>query len=262
MAFPSRKETYDSNTPSNLSNRTSMNGAQYRRSSKGTTIQSYQGSISNSSVHANDTTHKTRKDPFNGTGRGSLHPISHRSSESSTSGYGNCPTISDHKSSHRLGKSTSTFRNQSPSTETTQSYQAPISRPRAQEPISRPQKPISRSQEPISLPQEPISRSQELVSRPQATDSTRSHAFAQPTHSRTYSYALNPPPPPPPPAPIPVPEPIPYLPRPVPRRSRMPPQPLLKRLFKIFGPLGFPSLDFSPKSKYPPQRRYRRRSSF
>jgi len=165
------------------------------------------GSISNSSVHANDTaaTHKykARKDLFNGTGPGSLH----RSSESS-SGHGscNCLTISesDHKSFHHLGKSTSTFRNQSLSTETTQSYQAPISR--AQEPISRPQEPISRSQD---------------VSRPQATDSTtRSYTLARPNHSRTYSYPLNKLPPP---AVIPVllPRPIPHLPPP----AQLPSQP-------------------------------------
>ncbi len=47
MAFSSRKETYDPNTPSS---RTSMN-ALNRRSSRGTTIESYRGSIPNSSVH-------------------------------------------------------------------------------------------------------------------------------------------------------------------------------------------------------------------
>ncbi|KAI0286002.1 kinase-like domain-containing protein [Russula aff. rugulosa BPL654] len=63
MAFRSRKETYDSNPPSDLSSPTSMDGALYRRSSEseGTTIQSYRASISNSSVH-NTSTAATRKD--------------------------------------------------------------------------------------------------------------------------------------------------------------------------------------------------------
>ena len=168
MAFQ-RKETYDSDTPSDLSSRTSTNGALYRRSSKGTTFQSHRGpgSVSNSSVHNDASTAATRKDLFKRPGQGSLYSISHHSPESSSS-HGNCPTISDHKSFHHLGKSTFAFRNQSPSTdgtETTWSYQAPI---------SRPQEPISRHQEPVLLPQEPISRSQEPVSRPQAT---RSHTF-------------------------------------------------------------------------------------
>jgi hypothetical protein len=56
-------------------------------------------------------------------------------------------------------------------------------------------------------------------SRPHAM---RSHTFAQPVHSRTYSYALNHPPPP---VAIPVPPPIP-LQHPLPRRSHtLPTQP-------------------------------------
>lgn len=198
MAFPSdpRVETYDSNTPSGLPNRTSTNGTPYRRSSKGTTIQSYRGqshrgqshrgSILNSSVH---TTSPARTDLFQGPGQGFLHPISYPLE--SPSGHGNCPTISDRKSFHHLGKSIFTSRNQSPSTETTRTYQTPISR--LQDPISRPQDPISRPRESVSLPEEPISRSQEPISRPQATTSNISE---QPIYSRTYPYALEQPPPP------------------------------------------------------------------
>jgi hypothetical protein len=71
MAFPfsSRKETYDSNTPSDLSIKLHV-GATYpsRRSLNGaTTIQSDQVSISNSSAHANSSVHTTAisEDLFN-----------------------------------------------------------------------------------------------------------------------------------------------------------------------------------------------------
>ena len=101
MAFPSRKETYDSNTPSELSSRTSMNGAQHRRSSKRTTIRSYQGSISNSSVHTTSTA-ATRNDIF----------------DNSENGPGGAPSI-DGKSFHSLEKSIFRFRNQSQSTVST-----------------------------------------------------------------------------------------------------------------------------------------------
>jgi hypothetical protein len=118
-------------------------------SRKETTIQSHRESISNSSVH-NASVAATGKHPFN----------SPPFTPSLTTPHS--PTISDHKSFHHLGKSTFTFRNQSPSTETTWLYQAPI---------SRPQEPISPSQEHISRLQEPVLLSQEPVSRPQATRS-------------------------------------------------------------------------------------------
>ena len=215
MAFPSdpRIETYDSNTPSGLPNRTSTNGALYRRSSKGTTIQSHRGqshrgSILNSSVH---TTSPARTDLFLGPEQRSFHPMSY--SLESPSGHGNFPTISDRKSFHHLGKSIFTSRNQSPSTETTRTYQTSISR--LQDPISRPQEHNTRPREFVLLPQEPISRSQEPVSRPQATTSNISE---QPIYSHAYSYASEQLPPP---APIPVSLPSSYV-----HRSRTPsPQP-------------------------------------
>jgi hypothetical protein len=99
MAFPSQKETYDSNTPSDLSNRKSMNGALYRGSSKGTKIQPYRGSISNSSVHTTSTA-ATRKDLF----------------DCSEQSPGGVPSISHCKSLHSLEKPTFRVRNQSQST--------------------------------------------------------------------------------------------------------------------------------------------------
>ena len=101
MAFPSRKEAYDSNTSPNLSSRTSMNGAQYRRSTKWTTSysQSYRGSISNSSVHTTSTA-ATREGLF----------------DNSENGTGGVPSTSHRKSFHSLEKSTFLFRNQSQST--------------------------------------------------------------------------------------------------------------------------------------------------
>jgi hypothetical protein len=103
MAFPSQKETYDSNTPSDLSNRKSMNEALHRRSSKlaskGTKIQSYRRSISNSSVHTTSTV-VTREVLF----------------DCSEQGPGGVPSISHRKSLHSLEKPTFHFRNQSQST--------------------------------------------------------------------------------------------------------------------------------------------------
>ena len=94
MAFPSRKETYDSNTPSDFPSRTSMNGVLYHR----TTIQSYQGSISNSSVHT-------------------ISPAtSHEGLLFSPSGQYRDSPIPDHKSSHSLEKLTFGLRNESSST--------------------------------------------------------------------------------------------------------------------------------------------------
>ena len=86
MAFSSRRETYDSNTPSDPSSRTP-----YRRSQK------YQESISNSSVHTNCT--PTYEDLFD---YSEQHP-------------GGIFSISHRKSFHSLEKSTFRFRNQSQS---------------------------------------------------------------------------------------------------------------------------------------------------
>ncbi|KAI0284343.1 hypothetical protein BGY98DRAFT_1183675 [Russula aff. rugulosa BPL654] len=95
--FPSRKETRDFNTPSNLSSRTSVNRALYRGSPTGTTstIQSDGVSISNSSVHNTSTA-----DLFDYTEQypGGVYSISHR------------------KSFHSLENRTFRFRNQSQST--------------------------------------------------------------------------------------------------------------------------------------------------
>ena len=99
MALPSRKETYDSNTQWDLSSRTSINGALLRRLSKGTSIQSYRGSISNSSLHTNSTV-ATHNDLF----------------EYSEQGLGGAPSISHRKSFHTLEKTTFRLRNQSQST--------------------------------------------------------------------------------------------------------------------------------------------------
>lgn len=99
MAFPSRKEAYDSNTALDSSSRTSMNGALYRRSSKRTTIQSDLESISNSSVHTTSTV-TTRKDLF----------------DNSEIGPGGIPSTSHLKYSHSLEKLTFFFGNHSQST--------------------------------------------------------------------------------------------------------------------------------------------------
>jgi hypothetical protein len=101
FSFPPRNETDDSNTPSDLSSRTSVNGAPYltRRSPKGARIiQSDRASISNSSVHT--TTAATSEDLFDYT-------------EQNTDGV---PSTSDRKSLYSLEKPTSLFRNQSQST--------------------------------------------------------------------------------------------------------------------------------------------------
>jgi p21-activated kinase 1 len=99
MRFSSQEEIQDSNVPMNTSSRTSITGnIQYRRSSK-ETIRSYQGSISNSSVHTTSTT-TTHEDLFGPSGQGPDQ---------------NLP-IPDHKSSHSLEKLTFGDRNQSLST--------------------------------------------------------------------------------------------------------------------------------------------------
>ena len=97
MAFLSRKETYDSNTPSGSSSRTSMN-RQYRRSPKGNTIRSHRESISNSSVHTISPT-ATSRDVFDSPEQNSSEVLS----------------ISHHKYLYSLEKATVRFRNQSQS---------------------------------------------------------------------------------------------------------------------------------------------------
>ena len=111
MRFSSRDEACDSNTPSSSSSRTSINGG-IRRKSSNETIQSYQGSISNSSLHTISTveTHKDLSDP---PGQRPPPTVSYHSSESSRGQY---PPISDTKSLHSLEKATSLLRNQSLST--------------------------------------------------------------------------------------------------------------------------------------------------
>ncbi|KAI0284342.1 hypothetical protein BGY98DRAFT_589150 [Russula aff. rugulosa BPL654] len=96
MFFPSRKESNDSNTPSDLSSRTSVIRALYRRSRKGTTIQSNRGSISNSSIHT--TSEDQWQFDYTEQYPGGVYSISHP------------------KSIHSLEKSTFPFRNQSQST--------------------------------------------------------------------------------------------------------------------------------------------------
>jgi p21-activated kinase 1 len=105
MRFSSRDETCDSNTPSGPSTRTQGNG-RIRRKSLDETIQSYQGSISNSSTHTISTIKSadTHKDLSGPSGRCFPPPISHHSS------------TFDHKSFHSLEKKNYSFRNQSPST--------------------------------------------------------------------------------------------------------------------------------------------------
>jgi hypothetical protein len=109
MSISSQNVTYDSYTPSgsSSSNRTSINGALYHKSSE-ESLQSYQGSISNSSAHTS--TAANDKDPFELSGQ---DPVFHHSSDSSS---GRDPSISDHKSFHSLLKTPFAFRNQSVST--------------------------------------------------------------------------------------------------------------------------------------------------
>ena len=97
MAFRSQKETYDSNTPSGSSSRTSMN-RQYRRSPKRNTIQSHRESISNSSVHTVSPA-ATSRDVF----------------DSPEQNSGEDPSISHHKYFYSLEKATFRSRNQSQS---------------------------------------------------------------------------------------------------------------------------------------------------
>jgi p21-activated kinase 1 len=114
MRFSSRDETCDTNTPSSPSSRPSVNGG-IRRKSSNETIQSYQGSISNSSVHTISTAESsdTHKDLSDLSGPRSPPAVSHHSSESSTGQY---PSIFDYKTFHSLEKPTSFFRNESLST--------------------------------------------------------------------------------------------------------------------------------------------------
>jgi hypothetical protein len=111
MRFSSRDETRDSNTPSGSSSRTPINRG-IRRKSSNETIKSYQGSISNSSVHTVSTVSTaesadTHKDL---SGQCSPPAVSYHSSESSTGQY---PFIFDHKSFHSLEKTTSILQNES-----------------------------------------------------------------------------------------------------------------------------------------------------
>jgi hypothetical protein len=95
MAFHSRKEFYDFNTPSDSSSHTSTNRTLYRRYSI-ESIQSFRGSISNSSVH-NTGTAATREDLF----------------DFSEHGPGGFPSTSHRKSFHSLEKPTLPLRNES-----------------------------------------------------------------------------------------------------------------------------------------------------
>jgi hypothetical protein len=99
MGFSSQAETHDSNTPSNASSHTSTIGNAPYRSSSRETIQSYQESISNSSVHTTSTA-STHGDLFGHSGQGPDRDF----------------PIPDHKSSHSLEKRTFGLRNQSLST--------------------------------------------------------------------------------------------------------------------------------------------------
>jgi p21-activated kinase 1 len=114
MRFSSRDETCDTNTPSSSSSRTSINGG-IRRKSSNETIQSYQGSISNSSVHTISTAESsdTHRDLSDLSGQCFPPAVSRHSSEPSTGQY---PSVLDHKSLHSLEKPTSLLRNQSLST--------------------------------------------------------------------------------------------------------------------------------------------------
>ena len=98
MISSSQKETYQSNTPSGSSSRTSIDGVLHHRSSKGT-IQSY---LSNSSVHT--TTAAIHEDLFGVSEQG---PVSSNIRLS---------LILDDKSLHSLEKLSFGIRNQSQST--------------------------------------------------------------------------------------------------------------------------------------------------
>ncbi|KAI0286016.1 hypothetical protein BGY98DRAFT_253115 [Russula aff. rugulosa BPL654] len=101
MRFSSQEETQDSNVPTNTSSHTSITGnVLYRRSSE-KTIQSYRGSISNSSMHTTSTV-TTHEEDLSGPSWG----------QGPDRGF----PIPDHKSSHSLEKLTFGDRNQSLST--------------------------------------------------------------------------------------------------------------------------------------------------
>jgi p21-activated kinase 1 len=110
MRFSPQKETYDSYMQSGSSSRTSTNRVLYHESSK-ETIQSHQGSISNSSFHT--ATVAIDKDILDLSEQGPYPPVSHHSLDLSG---GRDPSISDHKSFHSHQKQTFGFRNQSLST--------------------------------------------------------------------------------------------------------------------------------------------------
>lgn len=112
MRSSSKKETSDSNTPSGPSrrSRTSINGVLHHRTSKAT-IQSYQGSISNSSVHT--TTAVIYEDRFGFSEQGAPPSVFHHFPDSYN---GQVSYISDDKSIHSFEKQDFGTRNQSQST--------------------------------------------------------------------------------------------------------------------------------------------------
>jgi p21-activated kinase 1 len=110
MRLSPQKETYDSYTPSGPSSRTSISRVLYHEPSK-ETIQSHQGSISNSSFHT--ATASIDKDPLDLSGQSSFPPVSYHFLDSTG---GRDPPISDHKSFHSHQKQTFGLRNQSLST--------------------------------------------------------------------------------------------------------------------------------------------------
>jgi hypothetical protein len=103
MSLSSHKETYDSYSPSVLSNRSSIYGVLHDVSAR-ESVQSQEGSISNFSVHST-----TDKDLYDLSGQGEfLPPVLHYSLNSSS---GQDPSVSDYKYLS-YQKPTSGFRNQ------------------------------------------------------------------------------------------------------------------------------------------------------
>lgn len=111
MSFSSQEETYDSDTPSSSSSRTSIDGFVLHYRSSKETIQTYQGSISNSSAHTN--TAVIHEDLFGFSEQGPLPSVSHHSSDLTNT---RLSLIGDGKSLYSLEKQTSGSRNQSQST--------------------------------------------------------------------------------------------------------------------------------------------------
>ena len=113
MNVSSQKETYDSYTPSCPSSRTSVNGVLLVHRSSKETIQSYQGSISNSTFHTNYVTTAAIDEDLAGLSRQGPLPLVPNHPSNSPSGR---VSISDNKSFHSLEKMSSELRNQSLST--------------------------------------------------------------------------------------------------------------------------------------------------